>query len=539
MANSLRNTLLVLVVFFGCSMMAQGQQVLFKRYIQATGFDPSNQIPVSSDDAEQENNAMDDLEDDDLDAGWEGEAQDQNLLTTGMRFRDMFIPKGAVIDSAYIYLASHEAKGVNDTAKLTIYGEAADFAATYDLNTLITDRTYTAASVEWTVAEEWAIYQIYQTPDIKDIIQEIIDRPGWEVGNPINLILTGEDQGLTDTLENTREFEAFENIADPADGGDGQRHPERIPQLFVYYSFPTHFERFIQATGFDPSNQIEVSSDDAEQENDAMDDLEDDDIDAGWEGESQDQNLLTAGLRFRDIFIDQGTPIDSAFIYLASHEAKDSADVAEITIKVEDADSALTFDLNSLITDRPTINDTIQWVVDEPWFLYTEHRTPDLKDLVQAVINRPGWKNGNAISFIFEGNDQGITDTVENAREWEAFENIADPADGGDGRNHPERVARLRIYFDGATSVDYPVSFNALKVYPNPVSNEQLKVELPSSTAAEIRIYNINGQLMDTQSSKGGKLTSVDVRNLPAGSYFLRVEQDKQVFTQKVTVLAN
>ncbi|TNF41513.1 MAG: T9SS type A sorting domain-containing protein, partial [Bacteroidetes bacterium] len=41
-------------------------------------------------------------------------------------------------------------------------------------------------------------------------------------------------QGVSDA-ENAREMESFENIADPEDGGDGQHHPERVPQLVVYY----------------------------------------------------------------------------------------------------------------------------------------------------------------------------------------------------------------------------------------------------------------------------------------------------------------
>ena len=60
-------------------------------------------LRVSSDDAEQENDAIDGLYDDDLDAGWEGAPEDFNTLTVGLRFRDIFIPKGATIDWATEY----------------------------------------------------------------------------------------------------------------------------------------------------------------------------------------------------------------------------------------------------------------------------------------------------------------------------------------------------------------------------------------------------------------------------------------------------
>jgi hypothetical protein len=50
--------------------------------------------------------------------------------------------------------------------------------------------------------------------------------------------LTGQDQGAS-TLDNARDMESFENVEDPDDGGDGLNHPERIPQLFIYYRLST------------------------------------------------------------------------------------------------------------------------------------------------------------------------------------------------------------------------------------------------------------------------------------------------------------
>ena len=46
---------------------------------------------------------------------------------------------------------------------------------------LITARPRTTASLLWEVAEEWELWGAYQTPDLKEIVQEIVDRSGWEV----------------------------------------------------------------------------------------------------------------------------------------------------------------------------------------------------------------------------------------------------------------------------------------------------------------------------------------------------------------------
>lgn len=219
--------LLSLVV---CTTMS-AQQV-FEVRIQETDLD--GETPISSDDVEQINNEIDKLFDDDLDAGWEGD--ELNTLAIGLRFRDIMIPQGATIDSAFIKVFSHEDEG--DPALITIYGEAADDTETFNETDLVTDRPATNASVFWEASEPWVIWTEYQTPDIGVIIQEIISRPGWQMGNALTIIMEGEDQGANDE-DNARDMESFENVEDPDDGGDGLNHPERIPQLVVYFDGAT------------------------------------------------------------------------------------------------------------------------------------------------------------------------------------------------------------------------------------------------------------------------------------------------------------
>jgi hypothetical protein len=224
----------------------KAQSALFERYILQNGTNDTIElstgqlviIGTSSDDAEQENDAMDALNDDDLDIGWEGDPEKLFVVSAGLRFQNMTIPRGALIDSAFLRFCSHEGKTAEDVAKITIHGEASDNAVTYDLNNLITDRPRTSASLLWTVDEEWGIWEFYRTPNIGSIVQEIVNRSGWNYGNSMAFILTGENQGPSD-LENAREIESFENIADPEDGGDGKNHPERVPQILVYYRTPT------------------------------------------------------------------------------------------------------------------------------------------------------------------------------------------------------------------------------------------------------------------------------------------------------------
>jgi hypothetical protein len=207
-------------------------QFLDTTRIKQTALDGT--VPVSTDDAEQLNNAMDKLFDDDLDAGWEGD--EFNVAITGMRFRNVNVPKGAIIDSAFVQLFAHEDEG--DPALITIRAEAADSSVTYNDVDLISARPTTTASVFWQVTEDWVIWTQYRTPELKSLVQEVVSRVGWKAGNAMAFSFTGQDQGAS-TLDNARDIESFENVEDPDDGGDGLNHIERIPQLFIYYHLST------------------------------------------------------------------------------------------------------------------------------------------------------------------------------------------------------------------------------------------------------------------------------------------------------------
>lgn len=282
-----------------------------------------------------------------------------------------------------------------------------------------------------------------------------------------------------------------------------------------------------------------ASSDDAEQENDAIDALFDDDIDVGWEGDPEDFNVLTCGLRFQNIAIPQGGRIDSAFIRVFSHESKTADDVANITIAAEDTDNAQTFTEDALIDSRTLTSNQLRWIVDEPWGLWTPHQTPDIKDILQEIVDRNGWEAGNSIAFIMLGEDQGPS-TVENAREFESYENIADPEDGGDGQNHPERVPRLILYYSSPNTTSIVEEFFAskakgLKVYPNPAS-QNITIELDEKGPSVVNIYKQNGQLVQQLDSDFGQKLQMDISHLQRGMYFIQAVQNEAVYLQNLVV---
>jgi hypothetical protein len=150
----------------------------------------------------------------DLELGEEGSAQ-----IVGMRWRNITIPQGVTITSAYIEFTADENQA-GTPVNLTFRGEAADNAAVFE-NAVdnISDRTPTSASVSWNDVPAWSTDETHQSTDISPIIQEIVNLPGWASGNALVVLVTGSGRRT-------------------AESHDGDR-PLMAPLLYVEYTTTT------------------------------------------------------------------------------------------------------------------------------------------------------------------------------------------------------------------------------------------------------------------------------------------------------------
>jgi hypothetical protein len=67
----------------------------------------------------------------------------------------------------------------------------------------------------------------------------------------------------------------------------------------------------------------------------------------------------------------------------------------------------------------------------------------------------------------------------------------------------------------------------------NPMGSE-LNVQFDEVTTGTMRLYNMNGQMVKTQSLVSVQQASIATTNLPAGTYFFQLEVGSTVYTQKV-----
>ena len=115
---------------------------------------------------------------------------DGGLQVIGLRFVDIPIPKGAIVDNAFIEFTCDETDGGTQPVSALIEGQLNPNPPTFaGVTNNITNRPTTTAEVVW-VPENWIEEgQKDRTSDITSIIQEIIDQADWTFGNALVLIL--------------------------------------------------------------------------------------------------------------------------------------------------------------------------------------------------------------------------------------------------------------------------------------------------------------------------------------------------------------
>lgn len=136
----------------------------------------------------------------DLDFGGYYSGSTYYQTVVGLRFQNIVIPDNSTIARAYIQFTGRRGSDyTGESTSLIIYGQADDNPGQFNnVDNDISDRLKTPATVAWNNIPDWAHDQTdndTRTPDISSIIQEIIDRPGWQSGNPMAFIF--ERSGTT------------------------------------------------------------------------------------------------------------------------------------------------------------------------------------------------------------------------------------------------------------------------------------------------------------------------------------------------------
>lgn len=123
------------------------------------------------------------------------------------------------------------------------------------------------------------------------------------------------------------------------------------------------------------------------------------------------------GVKFGSIMIPQGATIKRAYVQFATKGDKAPV-LGNAYITAQDIDNAPTFTTTAFnITSRVQVADSVLWAgsTDASWGTTAAgvasaiQRTPDLKTVLQPVINRVGWAPGNSVVILIKG--EGVRNT--------------------------------------------------------------------------------------------------------------------------------
>lgn len=114
----------------------------------------------------------------------------------GVRFLGVSLPQGSIINEALFQIQAAFTQW--SILGLTIYGDDADNSAAWSDPTRPSQRSLTTASFAYAQDEQWGGLAWSTIADIKDIVQEIVDRPGWQAGNALSVVVRGNVNGGTE-----------------------------------------------------------------------------------------------------------------------------------------------------------------------------------------------------------------------------------------------------------------------------------------------------------------------------------------------------
>lgn len=181
------------------------------------------QLRSTSDDAEESSSGsiLTGSSAKDLDLSYKGQK-------VGLRFSSLNIPQGAKITKAYVKFKAADSNG--GSATVTIRAHDTDSASSFSTSKRnISSRSTTSASERWSPSS-WRRGSTYKSDDIADVVQEVVNRNGWDSGNALALIISGsgsnrEAVSANDSLRNSPTLYVWYESSRSGGGSDESTAP--------------------------------------------------------------------------------------------------------------------------------------------------------------------------------------------------------------------------------------------------------------------------------------------------------------------------
>lgn len=113
-----------------------------------------------------------------------GRCVDGTDVVSGFRYSNIPIPANATITRAHLQFVVDG--NYDQELRLRFYGESNPESPPFSNNNLPENRPLTNAWSAWTIPaiDPWVYFQTRYSPDVKLVVQEIVNLPGWGLGEP-------------------------------------------------------------------------------------------------------------------------------------------------------------------------------------------------------------------------------------------------------------------------------------------------------------------------------------------------------------------
>jgi PilY1 beta-propeller domain len=121
----------------------------------------------------------------------------------------------------------------------------------------------------------------------------------------------------------------------------------------------------------------------------------------------------TVGIRFQNVVVPRGALITNAYIEF-DVEQDANMNPVDLYIVGEASDDPAGFSATPHnISGRARTDQFIGWNPLLDWHMGEQHKTPDLRSVVQAMVGRAGWASGNAMVFMIQGAGNRIANSYD------------------------------------------------------------------------------------------------------------------------------
>lgn len=247
-------------------------------------------------------------------------------------------------------------------------------------------------------------------------------------------------------------------------------------------------------------------------------------VDENWQGNQ------TVGLRFADLNIPQGAIITNTYIQFTVDEQ--SSEDCNVLIYGHLSDNSEPFSTNSYnVSSRTRTYSSVNWNIDA-WNTVEQadqiQRTPQLNNIVQEIVDRSGFSQSSAISFIITGNGSRIAESYDGSQSGAAALVVEYSLSSGE----------LRSDIVDANITDIEINTNyAISVFPSIVTCGSIDIQIPDNNDEYrfIVIDNIGRNIMEHILTSSHSI--IDVNNIKSGNYKIIVfENNKPVYYQDLFV---